>query len=71
VAAALAQMGRRTGDRMRDIDPSLADRIAEWMSQNEASASQIRMLQDVVSLEKQEENAIFGESLPSGIVLNK
>ncbi len=71
VVAALAQMGRRTGDRMRDIDPSLADRIAEWMSQNEASVSQIRMLQDVVPLEKQEENAIFGESLPSGIVLNK
>ncbi len=70
VAAALAQMARRTGDRVRDIAPAVSLRVIEWMSQYDFSESCITMLKTVVHIEKQEQNMLFGESLPSGIVLH-
>ncbi len=67
---AVAQMARKTGDRVRDIDNAVMERIIEWMSAYNFSAPHIKMLKEVVPIAKQDENAIFGESLPSGIVLN-
>ena len=70
VGAALSQIARKTGDRMRDIDASLADRVTGWLSQYDFPKSQIRLLKEIVPMAKQEENAIFGESLPAGLVLH-
>ncbi|MCP4108817.1 MAG: hsp70 family protein [Desulfobacteraceae bacterium] len=70
VGAALAQLARKTGDRIRDIDSSVADKVVDWMSQHEFPASQVKVVKEVVAMEKQEENTIFGESLPSGLVLH-
>ncbi len=70
VAAALAQMARKTGDRVRDIAPAVSLRVIEWMSQYDFSEPYITMLKTVVHIEKQEQNMLFGESLPSGIVLH-
>jgi len=68
VGAALALMGRKTGDRMRDIEDKLRERIIIWLEQHDLS-SHIRFLKEAVSMEMPEQNAMFGESLPSGIVL--
>ncbi len=70
VGSALAQLARKTGDRMRDLDSSTIDRVVDWMSEYDFFASHIRYLKDVIPMEKEEESAIFGESLPTGIILH-
>ncbi|MCP4713628.1 MAG: molecular chaperone DnaK, partial [Deltaproteobacteria bacterium] len=55
VAAAVAQMARKTGDRARDLEQEMIDIIIEWMSANDC-ASHARLLKDVVPMEKQEES---------------
>ena len=71
VAAALAQIGRKTGDRARDLDPQVVDAIIKWMEPQENCDAHVRLLTEVVHMEKQEESAIFGESLPAGLVLHE
>ncbi len=70
VGNALAQLARKTGDRMRDLDSSTIDRTIDWMSQYEFFIPNIKFLKDVIPMAKQEESAIFGETLPSGILLH-
>ncbi len=69
VANALAQMSRRTGDRTRDLDPVMIEEVIEWMCENNCT-SHTRLLKEVVPMERQEESAIFGEDLPSGVVIH-
>lgn len=69
VAAALAQLARRTGDRVRDLPEADRDRILQWLAQYEFTEHCRHMLETVVPIETQEETAIFGESLPSGLIL--
>ena len=73
VGAALVQMARRTGDPTRDLDPALIEAVIAWISANLPVAKQTddqrRHLEEVVPLARREENAIFGEALPSGLVL--
>jgi molecular chaperone DnaK (HSP70) len=66
---ALAQMARKTGDRSRDIDDHVIQRILQWMNQDEYFVTHQRYLKEIIPMEKQEESAIFGESLPAGLVL--
>ncbi len=66
---AIAQMGRRTGDRMRDIPQPLRERVIEKMSGYDFAQPWIRIVSEITHMEKQEENAVFGESLPAGLVL--
>ncbi len=65
---ALVQMARKTGDRARDIESELAGRVVQWLEQY-GMPDKTRPVREVVGLEKQEENAIFGEALPSGLIL--
>jgi hypothetical protein len=69
VMAALAQMGRKTGDRIRDIGDDLRKQMIRYISQYDSSSDHIRLLTEIVAMEKQEQSSIFGESLPSGLVL--
>jgi molecular chaperone DnaK (HSP70) len=69
VAAALAQLARRTGDRARDLDATIAQRIVDWMPKDDYFYPHMKFLSEIVPLAKQEESVIFGESLPSGILL--
>ncbi|MDM8538569.1 molecular chaperone DnaK, partial [Desulfobacterales bacterium HSG17] len=69
VCSAIAQMSRKTGDRMRDIDREFISEIITYLSQYDFTESDIKFLKQIVLLEKKDESAIFGESLPSGIVL--
>ena len=74
VAAALAQICRRTGDRTRDLDPSIRSQVLDWMAvsgdQTPSLAAQASIVREVVPLAQQDEGLIFGEDLPSGIVMH-
>ena len=71
VAIALAQMARRTGDRVRDLEPALIERLLKWMGAFEWAGPCKKHLESVVPMDTGEAKEIFGESLPSGIVLRK
>ena len=74
IAAAIAQLARKTGDRTRDLDHADIEPVMAWMTQDphreQLLKPHIRYLKEVVPLAKQEQTNIFGESLPAGIVLH-
>ena len=69
VALSLYQMARLTGDRKRDIDQKIRDQIADWLKQNGLFTNESKCLYKVIPLTAKEENSVFGESLPPGIML--
>ena len=69
VGVALAQMARKTGDLARDIDIETTEMTIAWMRKNNQPTSLVRYLEEIVPVEAQEESTIFGESLPSGLIL--
>jgi molecular chaperone DnaK (HSP70) len=69
VGAALAQMARRTGDRVRDLDEKLISQIMEWMTEHKIAPRHIRILREVRPVARVEENVQFGDTLPAGIIL--
>ncbi|MGD9875166.1 Hsp70 family protein [Desulfococcus sp.] len=66
---AAAQMSRKTGDRIRDVDDGTTRRVIDALARNGASADDLRPLREVVPMKQQEINTVFGEALPTGIVL--
>ena len=68
-AYAVAQMARKTDDRIRDIDRDLSARIAERLSPYKWSGRFIRQIEEVVPIEWEDEKDIFGESLPVGLYI--
>ena len=74
VVDTLVQLARKTGDRTRDFEPNTIHCLIQWMTQNlkdqENLKTNIRYLQEVIPMSDQEENVIFGESLPPGIILH-
>jgi molecular chaperone DnaK (HSP70) len=68
VCTALAQIARKTGDRMRDIGEKRRGDVISFLEEN-GMAGQVRYITEVMDLEKQDEITVFGESLPSGIVM--
>lgn len=70
VGAALGQLARRTGDRVRDVSPEIAAKVLAWMAQHPGMGASARLVEEVVPVARQEESTLFGESLPSGIVLH-
>lgn len=67
--SAAIQMARKTGDRIRDVDPETTRRVMAALSRHGFSADEGRPLTEVVPMKRQEIQTIFGEALPSGIVL--
>jgi hypothetical protein len=68
VAAALAQLARKTGDRARDIEEDLRQRVVAYLTRHDITAP-IRYVTQAVALGEQDKTTVFGESLPSGILL--
>lgn len=68
-ALCLVQLARMTGDRSRDLHVDLRTNVADWMLDASASPGQIRLLTEVGSLQRDDEAAIFGDTLPLGIQL--
>ena len=69
VVPALIQMTRKTGDRSRDLPADAVDRVVGWLKENGVAEDALRPLRTVTALARQEESAIFGDSLPGGLVL--
>ncbi len=65
----ISQLARRTGDRTRDLTETVRSKAQQWLAQNDLPEDFRRRVSEIVSLARQEQTAIFGESLPSGIIL--
>ena len=65
----VAQLARKTGDRSRDLDDKVQAAVLDWMAQNDVSEEHQRRVREIVPLAHQDQDAMFGESLPQGIIL--
>lgn len=68
-AFAAVMLARLSGDRERDLDRSLRDRVAERLKAVRAPESWVRMVEEVMQLDEADERQVFGESLPPGLRL--
>lgn len=64
---ALAQLARRTGDRVRDLDDQVRSRVIGVFRSEDASPSWVRMVEEVVVLEAADEARALGDTLPVGL----
>lgn len=67
LSLALMQLARNTGDRYRDLDAMLRDRVAAWLSENQAAPHLIELVTQGGALAEEERNQVFGEALPKGL----
>ncbi len=68
-AFAAAQIARCTGDRERDLEPQLRERVAARLEAARASPAWSRMVREVSDLNETDQSRTFGESLPPGLRL--
>ncbi|MEW6261382.1 MAG: Hsp70 family protein, partial [Thermodesulfobacteriota bacterium] len=68
-ASCMLQLGRMTGDRMRDLEPAQREDVARLLSENGVSEEALRVLREPTAIVKQDIQSIFGESLPQGLIL--
>jgi hypothetical protein len=66
----LAQLARRTGQRALDVDEALSQRVAERLREAPLPPAWIRMVEEVVERQAEEQSQVFGESLPIGLRLS-
>ncbi|MGB5986856.1 MAG: hypothetical protein WBG37_16260 [Desulfobacterales bacterium] len=69
VAAALAQLAAQTGDRARDLTPDQHRVVLDWLDQDPELHTFKDPIESVHQRDTQSGAAIFGESLPAGLVL--
>ena len=65
----VSQLARKTGDRTRDLDENVRADVLEWMERHEMPVERQRRVREIVPLAHQDQDAMFGESLPQGIIL--
>jgi molecular chaperone DnaK (HSP70) len=70
-AFALAQIARLTGDRERDLDAPLRERIAERLAHAPNGRRAARLVCEIVPLEAREEARLLDEALPAGLRLRE
>jgi molecular chaperone DnaK (HSP70) len=68
-AFALAQLARRTGDRARDLDDALRERVADVVRGLPGGERAALLVEQVIALEAREERVALGDTLPSGLRL--
>lgn len=66
-AFALTQIARCTGDRTRDLDEAVRERVAERLASFSAGQRWARQVREVVPLEAREQARILDETLPAGL----
>ena len=67
----VSQLARNTGDRSRDLDDKVQADLLDWMEQNDMPQDRKRRVREIVPLAYQDRDAMFGESLPQGIILRE
>jgi len=65
----LAQLGRRTGDRTRDVDDALRARLVDTVRALPGGDRAAVLVAEVVALEAREERVALGDTLPAGLRL--
>lgn len=70
-AFALAQLARASGDRERDLDPALRERVAQRLATVADGERLARMVREPVALDQQDEARLLDESLPAGLRLRE
>jgi molecular chaperone DnaK (HSP70) len=71
VAFALAQLGRRTGDRNRDLDEPLRIQLAAAVRALPGGERSAVLVEQIVELEAREERVAMGDTLPAGLTLTR
>jgi hypothetical protein len=66
---AVMQIAQHTGDRYRDLDEPSRARALRWLQQSGASDHYQQIVKEGGERTREDETAIFGESLPLGIRL--
>ena len=66
---ALAQLGRKTGDRAFDVDEHLIDRLIERLEQYDLKKKYLRILTEPTLRSETEQKQALGDSLPEGLIL--
>ena len=69
VAFPLAQLGRRTGDRTRDLDDATRAQLADALRALPGGDRAVVLVEQVVALEAREERVALGDTLPAGLKL--
>lgn len=69
VAFPLAQLGRRTGDRARDLDDATRTKLADAVRAMPGGERAVVLIEQVVELEAREERVALGDTLPAGLRL--
>ena len=65
----LAQLGRRTGDRSRDLDDAAREKLAALVRGMPGGDRAAVLVEQVVALEAREERVALGDTLPAGLRL--
>src|SRR5262249_44459847 len=65
----LAQIARRSGQRALDVDESHRQTVLAMLRAHTVPEHWVEMVENVVELEGEERNQIFGEALPIGLRL--
>lgn len=68
---AVVMMSRKTGDRSLDISEPLRERILEQLAGLKIPVGWLELVKEVTELDQGETKRLFGDSLPSGLVLLK
>jgi molecular chaperone DnaK (HSP70) len=67
----LVQLARYVGDRERDLDESLRQRVADRIRDLPGGTRGARLVTELIPLEAQERARVLDESLPAGLVLRE
>ena len=67
LAFALVQIARCTGDRTRDLDEAIRQKVVAYLTTFPAGQRWAKQVLEVVALEAQEQARILDESLPAGL----
>ncbi len=68
---ALMQLTRKTSDRYRDLGESARDGVSRWLRESGASRHLINLVTQGGQLDSDEQDQVFGETLPKGLRLRR
>jgi hypothetical protein len=69
LAFPLVQLARRSGDRARDVDEETRGGVLSALAEANAPGEAVRSVREIVATSVEEEQRVFGESLPAGLRL--